>query len=120
MEVFFETIESTHIDNEIKAIVSFNEKHPLYQGHFPGSPITPGVIQLDIIQQILEKEIDKKVKLKTLNRCKFLAMINPNDTTHIQFNIKYSIDENNEIKTQNTISKGDKFFLKTSATFIEA
>ena len=44
-------VESLEVDREIHAIkaVSFNEQ--FFQGHFPGRPIMPGVLQIEALAQ---------------------------------------------------------------------
>lgn len=70
--------------------IELNPGHIVYLGHFPGHPITPGVIQMQIVHELLEKYFCKNLKLITMAQCKFLKILNPNETSkmvvHIELN----------------------------------
>ena len=57
-----------------------SEDHPIFKAHFPKYPILPGFLQIDVISNILDKQI------KVINYAKFINHIYPNDT--ITYNIK--------------------------------
>jgi len=56
------------------------ENHPIFKAHFPGNPILPGFIQIEIISKILGDDI------VTINSGKFLSHILPGDM--ITYDIK--------------------------------
>ena len=77
---------SLEIDKEIRAVkaVSFNE--PFFQGHFPGRPIMPGVLQIEALAQaagILAIETlelagsGKLVYFMAIEEAKFRAPVEP-------------------------------------------
>lgn len=39
-------------DEEIVAAYRFSEDHEFYRGHFPGNPVTPGVILVEAMAQV--------------------------------------------------------------------
>lgn len=80
-------------EGQVIASIRLNAKHPLYEGHFPGQPVTPGVVQVEIVKEILQKVLDRKLKMKSMKSCKFLQILDPEKTPVIEFNIKYSDDE---------------------------
>lgn len=60
--------------------------HPdyiIYRAHFPGRPITPGVCQLQIIQELLECKFNHKLSLSEVVNVKYLAPISPVETPYI-------------------------------------
>ena len=74
------------VDEEIRAVkaVSFNE--PFFQGHFPGRPIMPGVLQIEALAQaaaILAIETlelagsGKLVYFMAIDEAKFRAPVEP-------------------------------------------
>jgi 3-hydroxyacyl-[acyl-carrier-protein] dehydratase len=64
--------------------------HIIYSGHFPGHPVTPGVIQMQIVHELLEKHFCKNLKLITMSRCKFLKILNPKETSQIAVHIEFN------------------------------
>ena len=47
--------------------------HPIFKAHFEGMPLLPGFLQIDIIAEILEKEID------AITSAKFVQKILPEE-----------------------------------------
>lgn len=59
------------------------------QGHFPGNPIVPGVIQCEIMGQtccvLLEKELKNRVPMFTgMDKVKFKRMVVPGDVIEVK------------------------------------
>ena len=75
--------------------IKLNPGHIIYSGHFPGHPVTPGVIQVQIVHELLEKHFSKNLKLITMPACKFLKILNPDEASrvviHIEFNRIYEL-----------------------------
>jgi 3-hydroxyacyl-[acyl-carrier-protein] dehydratase len=78
--------------NNHKIIIKLtNNNHSVFKAHFPGNPILPGFLQIDIIANILNDEII------SIKYSKFIAHIYPND--EIVYNIKTN-DNQRVIKIQ--------------------
>jgi 3-hydroxymyristoyl/3-hydroxydecanoyl-(acyl carrier protein) dehydratase len=92
-----------------------------FQGHFPGKPILPAVIQLATIRFIASKAIEHPLSLLEYSRIKFKAMIQPDeeirihldlqkDTPTIQGKFKiFNLD-------QKTVASGNYVFKKEAAS----
>ena len=82
--------------NEDKLIIKLSdENHPVFKAHFPGFPILPGFLLIEIITKI------KKEKLRKIKFAKFISHTLPNDI------IIYNITKENG-KTKLKIVKGDE------------
>lgn len=57
--------------------VRLQPEHSIFLGHFPGNPVTPGVCMLQLIKELVEKQLDKKLFLSRGVNVKFTARINP-------------------------------------------
>ena len=53
----------TEENNTIEAIIELEEHHDIFQGHFPGQPVLPGVCMLQMTKEILEIFFNYKVQL---------------------------------------------------------
>ncbi len=93
-------IEEVH--QKLEATLILNADHQVYQGHFPEQPVVPGVVQLQIVKELLEKHLDKKLTINNMSQAKFLGLIVP-DTNPVQFTIAYSFTEEQTIKADATI-----------------
>lgn len=85
----FEVIETRVIDTEFSNTINLNPDHIIYTGHFPGHPVTPGVIQLQIVHELIEKHFSQTIKLISISRSKFLKVLDPNETPQIMIHIKF-------------------------------
>jgi 3-hydroxyacyl-[acyl-carrier-protein] dehydratase len=85
------------MDIEARTIVgyknlTFNE--PFFQGHFPGEPIMPGVMQLEAMAQIsgilLNKVNDKEGQIAyfmSIDKAKFRRKVVPGDTLRMEIKV---------------------------------
>lgn len=114
----FYTVQSFEsIENKIIAEIQLNAQHPIFEGHFPKNPITPGVVQMEIVKELISKAIYKKVGLKSMSSCKFLAILNPNEHPIVQINIQLSDSENGEKKANAVIQNEEITFFKMNGVY---
>ena len=90
--------------NNLVYIVSLNPNHKVYKGHFPEMPVCPGVCNIQMIKECIEKETGKNLLMKNISQCKFLSLITPNDITTLRINIQLILTEENSIKTKTRIT----------------
>ena len=96
--------------------IELNPGHIVYSGHFPGHPVTPGVIQMQIVHELLEKYFCKNLKLITMLRCNFLKILNPNETSQIVVHIELNrTDELINIKAWG--ENGTNIFFKLNSVY---
>ncbi|WP_025761938.1 hypothetical protein [Dyadobacter tibetensis] len=77
-------------DTMLKARVRINADHPIFSGHFPGNPITPGVIQMEMVKAVMQEKLGRRLTMKSMKTCKFLQIINPEATPLIDLEIVYN------------------------------
>ncbi len=108
---------SSQSDNEIIAKIILNPEHDIYKGHFPNNPVVPGVISIQIVNEILSEHLEKKIMTSSAKSIKFPAMINPNVNPQLFVKIKYTKNEDNSYKVTAQIIFEDLIFLKFSGSF---
>lgn len=98
--------------------IRLNKEDPIFKGHFPGNPITPGVAQLEIIKELLSHHFEREIHLKSISNCKYLAILNPveNDTFFVKISITNTEIEN-ELKISATIYFNEIVFTKLSGVY---
>lgn len=112
----FEVLESSVSEAGFVTTIKLNHGHLVYSGHFPGHPVTPGVIQLQIVHELLEKYFCKNLKLLTLLHCKFLKILNPNETSQVVVYIEFNrVNELVKIKARG--ENGTTIFFKVDSTY---
>jgi len=111
------TVKKTElIDNVVNAIIKINPEHNIFNGHFPGNPVLPGVIQLQIIKELLETELKLSLILQKASNIKYTNMIVPNANNELHINVSLTYIENT-IKVNSVIKNSDIVFLKFKGIF---
>jgi 3-hydroxyacyl-[acyl-carrier-protein] dehydratase len=59
------------------AEIELDPRHPLFEGHFPGNPILPGVCTVQIIRELLEQSVQKSLRMTRAGNIKYLGFVNP-------------------------------------------
>lgn len=57
--------------------------HPCLPGHFPGNPVVPGVVLLDLTVQAAERWLGRALCVAGLPQVKFLAPLRPQETADV-------------------------------------
>lgn len=115
---FYQIVSSKDTDNELVSTVVLNKDHEIYQAHFPGNPITPGVCIVEILKTIVSEKFEKELMFNRVSNIKFLKVISPLETPEIEYHIKYSQTDFG-IKVNVVVKKGDNVFTKISGYFNE-
>ena len=109
---FFSITEIDHNEGAVKASLSIHKEHPIFNGHFPGQPIVPGVCMLQMLKEVLEIKINAAVKLQSADFLKFLKFINPQETNTVNLELQYVRTENNTLKVNGGLVDADSVYFK--------
>jgi 3-hydroxyacyl-[acyl-carrier-protein] dehydratase len=101
-----------------KARVTINAQHPLYKGHFPEQPVTPGVVLVEIIRQVLSSVVNKQLMMDSAKELKFMAPVIPSVVSQVNLNIEYS-ETNCKISANCIIADEVRTFVKLKGEFCE-
>jgi 3-hydroxyacyl-[acyl-carrier-protein] dehydratase len=77
--------------NEILTHTSVPRDHASLAGHFPGRPIVPGVVLLDLVLEAIRDGLAQPVELLAIVSAKFLRAVAPE--TRVDMHIKLMPDE---------------------------
>ncbi|NOX84933.1 MAG: 3-hydroxyacyl-ACP dehydratase [Chlorobi bacterium] len=114
---FYTIIDFETPENQVRANIELNPDHEVYKGHFPGQPIVPGVIQLQIIKELLEKGLEKKLLLSKIISAKYYSMITPDGYPVLEISVQLKRVETGEYKITAQISRDIAVFTKVRAIF---
>src|SRR3989338_1853709 len=114
----FYSIEShTSEGNEHLFAIRIDGKHRVFEGHFPGNPVTPGVVQLEIIKELLGELIQVPLRMKTMANCKFLAILNPETDAAVTVALKVIEEDVQHWKVTASIQNEANTYLKMGASY---
>jgi 3-hydroxyacyl-[acyl-carrier-protein] dehydratase len=104
-------------DSKYKVQIVINEKHEVFQGHFPGNPIMPGVCMMQIIKEITEKIVACSLFMESLSNVKFMALINPFVNPELLLEMDIITTEDNLVKVKNVSYFDETIALKLSCVY---
>ena len=96
--------------------VGLNADHPVYPGHFPNRAITPGVLLVSMVKDLVEEVKEVELELVEARNIKFLQPMHPdeNEVYTVHFTVE---QEENKYQVKATASVGEVAYFKLSATF---
>lgn len=111
---FYTIVSFVSMGERVEAQIHLHAHHPIFDGHFPNNPVTPGVCMIQIFKELAEKAIGNPLNIQNCKNVKFTALINP--FTHPDLQITLSLVSNGkaEYKLSGTAS-----FEKTLALKIQ-
>ena len=110
----FLSINST--EGLIIAALEIDADHEIFNGHFPDHPVVPGACMVQVVKDVLERNLDTTLQLKIANNLKFLALIDPNITTDLQLQLNYTI-EDDLVKVNGDLLFEDVVYFKFQGVF---
>jgi len=115
---FFTISAINATENIVSASLELNPAHRIFEGHFPGQPVVPGVCMMQMIKEIFEIAIKKKTRLIRSDYAKFLSMIDPRQNNAISAELKYKESGDRTFEVISTLTNGATVFLKYKAIFL--
>lgn len=112
---FYKILEFNNSDHQISAVIKLNKSHEIYKGHFPGQPVVPGVMQLQIIKELAEKAIACELIMSEVSFAKFLNMVDPTITDEIKIEIELAEVESGQYKINARFLGNEVIFTKLKA-----
>ena len=107
----------SHHEGNIEAEISINPESRIYAGHFPGFAITPGVMQVQMIREILESALDLDLRLSVAKNIKFTAMHEPGRAGTLRAFISYE-RRTGSVSAEASLGEGETIYLKFRGEFI--
>ncbi|WP_413670633.1 hypothetical protein ACEN9X_12240 [Mucilaginibacter sp. Mucisp86] len=115
-DTFF-TFSPPEIDGSLlKTTITLNPAHDIFKGHFPGKPIVPGVCMMQMIKEVLESYLSKKLRFVKADNIKFLSFIDPNQHGQVGLEIKMS-EVDGQVKADAQLVNNGAVFLKFKGVF---
>lgn len=105
------------VDSELNVTIAINRDHQIFDGHFPGHPILPGVCMIQLIQELVEKNCQYQLMMVSADTIKFLQAIDPYALDEVQVNLQCENWEEQYINIKATIFAGTVSYFKLIATF---
>ena len=86
--------------------IHLNAEHIIYQAHFPGEPITPGVCLLQMGVELLSDAVGSELEIDTVKNVKFLSVLHPEGQT-VEVRVHHMNVDGNAVKAQTDFTAGE-------------
>lgn len=83
-----------HEEGKILAEIVIDPTHRIFDGHFPGQPVLPGVCTVEILKEIVSEAKGRTYKLKEAHNMKFLSLVDPSQMNKLFFQVNYTEEDN--------------------------
>jgi len=112
----FSLIESLDEANQYSFTIRLNADSDIYRGHFPGNPITPGVVMIAISRELMEEKLGITLMLKAVQSIKYTSVLSPIKNNVVEYNICCQSD-GDSIKAKVSVNSGNEIFARMSITW---
>lgn len=116
---FYSVVQFDKENSLIAATLKLNVLHPVFEGHFPGQPVVPGVCMIQMIKEILELASGRSLMMKQSDYIKFLSVINPLDEKPVEASVRYEDMKNEGLHVIASLRCEDRICLKLKAVFAD-
>ena len=100
----------------VNFLIKIDFSHPVFQGHFPGKSVLPGVMTCDIVRHLVSDTLEHKVQLVFAKNIKFLKMIVPSEDN--TYNVKIAIiKEQEKYNIKASISQNKYTYFKLNGEY---
>lgn len=111
------TIDQTEFEISLEQRVRFYEKSAIFGGHFPGNPVVPGVCQVQMVREMIEEVLQKRLILSEADTIKFTHMINPVGFPEITLSMKSRVISEELYQVSAVFQEKDTVFTKFRGKF---
>ena len=94
--------------------VIFNVNHDIFNAHFPGNPIVPGVCSMEMIRQFAESMLGGEVRIPSVKNMKFIRLMTPAEGKAFTFDILLTAKTDTQYSAKVAIFDGDDVIMKAS------
>jgi len=99
----------THRGDTGEARVCFEASDPVFAGHFPQSPVLPGVVLIDAVVDLVSRVVQCPLRLERLSHVKFCKAVLPDQPIDLSFKITRGTDAPKRVGIQGRWScEGEK------------
>lgn len=115
---FFTIISLSGEGSSFLAKLELNASHRIFEGHFPGQPVVPGVCLMQMVQEVTEQALGNgPLRLSRADQMKFISAIDPGKIGNLEMKLDCRIGEDGMVNVMANLTDGDKVCFKFNGIF---
>ncbi|MDR1865454.1 MAG: hypothetical protein LBR08_07775 [Bacteroidales bacterium] len=115
---FFKLIATRADENGVDCHIRLNAAHPIYEAHFPGNPVTPGVCIIQMVKELSEFHRQKELFLYQAPQVRFLNILHPALHNDVHITLSFAGEER-RYRVTAAVSCAEVVFAKLSVVLTE-
>lgn len=120
MHDFFTITHSQGAFPSFQVRLTVNARHRLFEGHFPGQPVIPGVCLMEMVKEVAEVVIcgGHKMRLVSAEQLKFLTLLDPLKMDDLEMRLDGDRREDGSVKVIAVLLESGKPCFKFSGLLV--
>jgi 3-hydroxyacyl-[acyl-carrier-protein] dehydratase len=109
-----------HSEDTTLFILELNPGHEVYRGHFPGMPVLPGALQVEIVKELFAKVVNASLRMESAKSIKYLDFVVPAEHAVLEVELKYKNTETGytlRAQIRSAAAAEPRIFMKFSGQF---
>jgi 3-hydroxyacyl-[acyl-carrier-protein] dehydratase len=115
---FYTVIDRKKEGDAFRVMLSLDPGHRIFDGHFPGRPVVPGVCLIQMVLELTEIVLaNRPLRLTSATQIKFISFIDPRINALLGMRLVAVQREGGPIHITAVISAGETVCFKFEGTF---
>ncbi len=117
VEHYYSILDKQTQEQSTVFTVALHADSPVYAGHFPNEPISPGVCNIQLIKECAETVTGHLLRLRSMQQCRFMHLITPLLYPQVEVRITLLNTSDNGVKLRGTIGSANEIFIELRSEF---
>lgn len=118
-DTFYRVIEkSEETERSIHLGIALKPEHPIFKGHFPDNPVTPGACMVQMVKELVADQLGKKVRMSEARQIKFLDVLVPDPSARLEVLLEIDTAGPIDVPVKAQLFDEKHTYLKFSGNFI--
>jgi 3-hydroxyacyl-[acyl-carrier-protein] dehydratase len=116
---FYHIVSKDLAPASARAVITIDASHRIFDGHFPGQPVVPGVCMMQIVRELVELGVGAPLHISRADNMKFLSILNPTEHAEVVVTVGYTPNDHH-YTVDGSLSAGTVTFFKFKGTLSPA
>ena len=92
--------------------IALNAACEVYKGHFPETPVSPGVCNIQMVKECVEEVVGNPLILNYIQQCRLTTLVTPQQHPTVEVRVWLVAPIDGGVKIRATIGKGELVYLE--------
>lgn len=107
-------------ESQLNISVQIDEKHRVFEGHFPDFPILPGVYLIQMVKDSLNTFLSDNFWMKTASSVKYLKPVEPGKNKSLRLEITLTETEDSLLVSASSFLEDETVNFKFKGEFVKS